>query len=178
MGFQDADESSANLFEPMLLLGFAAAGFSHSLSQAIVGEQGGEARFERRHIAVVHEKAGFSVGDDFGRARDAMNQDQRFGREGLPAQVGVETGVEHEQQVGGVVRARQALDDGYLVCIFAEGQITRIGHLLPFRRGFERIMKEVEAPIIPVALDGVWGIAADNGLPDPSATRARAATIA
>ncbi|HSU52667.1 MAG TPA: AMP-binding protein, partial [Candidatus Dormibacteraeota bacterium] len=37
------------------------------------------------------------------------------------------------------------------------GQITRIGQLLPFRRGFERIMRDVEAPIIPVALDGVWG---------------------
>src|SRR6185312_16099973 len=44
-----------------------------------------------------------------------------------------------------------------VVCIFAEGQITRIGHLLPFRRGFERIMKGVEAPIVPVHLDGVWG---------------------
>jgi acyl-[acyl-carrier-protein]-phospholipid O-acyltransferase/long-chain-fatty-acid--[acyl-carrier-protein] ligase len=29
--------------------------------------------------------------------------------------------------------------------------------LLPFRRGFERIMKDVDAPIIPVALDGVLG---------------------
>ena len=47
--------------------------------------------------------------------------------------------------------------NGEVVCIFAEGQITRIGQLLPFRRGFERIMKDVEAPIIPVALDGVWG---------------------
>ncbi|HYY69466.1 MAG TPA: AMP-binding protein, partial [Terriglobales bacterium] len=38
-----------------------------------------------------------------------------------------------------------------------EGQITRIGQLLPFRRGFERIMKGIDAPIIPVHLDGVWG---------------------
>jgi acyl-[acyl-carrier-protein]-phospholipid O-acyltransferase/long-chain-fatty-acid--[acyl-carrier-protein] ligase len=53
--------------------------------------------------------------------------------------------------------ASEALRNGEVVCIFAEGQITRIGHLLPFRRGFERIMKDVEAPIIPVALDGVWG---------------------
>ena len=53
--------------------------------------------------------------------------------------------------------ASEAIQDGEVVCIFAEGQITRIGHLLPFRRGFERIMKDVEAPIIPVALDGVWG---------------------
>jgi acyl-[acyl-carrier-protein]-phospholipid O-acyltransferase/long-chain-fatty-acid--[acyl-carrier-protein] ligase len=44
-----------------------------------------------------------------------------------------------------------------VVCIFAEGQITRIGQLLPFRRGLERIMRDVEAPIVPVNLDGVWG---------------------
>jgi acyl-[acyl-carrier-protein]-phospholipid O-acyltransferase/long-chain-fatty-acid--[acyl-carrier-protein] ligase len=53
--------------------------------------------------------------------------------------------------------ASEAIQNGEVVCIFAEGQMTRIGHLLPFRRGFERIMKDVEAPIIPVALDGVWG---------------------
>jgi len=53
--------------------------------------------------------------------------------------------------------ASEAIQNGQVVCIFAEGQITRIGHLLPFRRGFERIMKDVEAPIVPVALDGVWG---------------------
>ena len=48
--------------------------------------------------------------------------------------------------------ARQAILDGDVVCIFAEGQITRIGQMLPFRRGFERIMKDVDAPIIPVSL--------------------------
>ena len=39
--------------------------------------------------------------------------------------------------------ASDAIRDGEVVCIFAEGQITRIGHLLPFRRGFERIMKGI-----------------------------------
>jgi len=53
--------------------------------------------------------------------------------------------------------ASEALRNGEVVCIFAEGQITRIGFMLPFRRGFERILKDVDAPIIPVALDGVWG---------------------
>ncbi|MEO5936095.1 MAG: MFS transporter, partial [Terriglobales bacterium] len=53
--------------------------------------------------------------------------------------------------------ASEAIQRGRIVCIFAEGQITRIGHLLPFRRGMERIMKGVDAPIIPVHLDGVWG---------------------
>jgi acyl-[acyl-carrier-protein]-phospholipid O-acyltransferase / long-chain-fatty-acid--[acyl-carrier-protein] ligase len=53
--------------------------------------------------------------------------------------------------------ASEAIQNGELVCIFAEGQITRIGQMLPFRRGFERIMQGVKAPIIPVCLDGVWG---------------------
>jgi acyl-[acyl-carrier-protein]-phospholipid O-acyltransferase/long-chain-fatty-acid--[acyl-carrier-protein] ligase len=53
--------------------------------------------------------------------------------------------------------AGEAIRAGEVVCIFAEGQITRIGQLLPFRRGMEQIMKDVEAPIVPVALDGVWG---------------------
>ena len=53
--------------------------------------------------------------------------------------------------------ATEALHNDEIVCIFAEGQITRTGQLLPFRRGLERIMKGVEVPIIPVNLDGVWG---------------------
>ena len=53
--------------------------------------------------------------------------------------------------------ATRSIQEGRVVCIFAEGQITRIGQLLPFRKGFERIMKNVDAPIIPVNLDRVWG---------------------
>ncbi|HWP86139.1 MAG TPA: AMP-binding protein, partial [Terriglobia bacterium] len=53
--------------------------------------------------------------------------------------------------------AGDAIRAGELVCVFAEGQITRIGRMLPFRRGFERIMKGVEAPILPVLIDNVWG---------------------
>lgn len=49
------------------------------------------------------------------------------------------------------------LDAGDLVCIFAEGQVTRIGMMLPFRRGLEKIVKGRTAPIIPVNLDRVWG---------------------
>jgi acyl-[acyl-carrier-protein]-phospholipid O-acyltransferase/long-chain-fatty-acid--[acyl-carrier-protein] ligase len=54
-------------------------------------------------------------------------------------------------------RATKALEDGELVCIFPEGQMTRIGQMMPFRRGMERIIKGVNVPIIPVNLDGVWG---------------------
>ncbi|MFH0879415.1 MAG: acyl-[ACP]--phospholipid O-acyltransferase [Lentisphaerota bacterium] len=52
---------------------------------------------------------------------------------------------------------RAVLDDGYMVCIFAEGMLTRTGTLREFKRGFERIVKGTTIPIIPVYLGGAWG---------------------
>ena len=49
--------------------------------------------------------------------------------------------------------AGKALDNGELVCIFPEGQITRTGMTLPFQRGLERIVKGRDVPIIPVHID-------------------------
>jgi acyl-[acyl-carrier-protein]-phospholipid O-acyltransferase/long-chain-fatty-acid--[acyl-carrier-protein] ligase len=54
-------------------------------------------------------------------------------------------------------RARNELQDGHVVCIFAEGSISRTGNMLPFKRGFERIVKGLDVPIVPVCLDRVWG---------------------
>ncbi|ALC18019.1 acyl-CoA synthetase, AMP-forming [Desulfuromonas soudanensis] len=56
-----------------------------------------------------------------------------------------------------IAAARQALDDGYLVCIFAEGAITRNGMLNQFKGGFERIVKGSKHPIIPIYIGGAWG---------------------
>src|SRR2546429_6713695 len=53
--------------------------------------------------------------------------------------------------------ATDALKNGEVVCIFPEGQMTRIGQMMPFRRGMERVIKGVDVPIVPVNLDGVWG---------------------
>jgi acyl-[acyl-carrier-protein]-phospholipid O-acyltransferase/long-chain-fatty-acid--[acyl-carrier-protein] ligase len=53
--------------------------------------------------------------------------------------------------------ASDALKNWEVVCIFAEGGITRTGFLLPFNRGFEQIVKRSPAPIVPVCLDHVWG---------------------
>ena len=53
--------------------------------------------------------------------------------------------------------AGESLDEGRVVCIFPEGQITRTGALQPFRRGLERIVKGRDAPIVPVHLDRLWG---------------------
>lgn len=56
-----------------------------------------------------------------------------------------------------VSRAREELCQGHVVCVFAEGTISRIGNLLPFKRGFEKIVEGLNVPVIPVHLDGLWG---------------------
>ena len=61
------------------------------------------------------------------------------------------------EMITAIRTARRAIEAGEVVCIFAEGQISRTGRMLPFRRGFERIMKGLDAPIIPLCLVGVWG---------------------
>lgn len=53
--------------------------------------------------------------------------------------------------------ASEALDRGELVCVFAEGGITRTGYLQPFQRGFEQILKHSPVPVIPVYIDQMWG---------------------
>jgi len=57
-------------------------------------------------------------------------------------------------------RCGDAIRNGDVVCVFAEGGITRTGRLQPFQRGFEKIMHGPTwsgTPIVPVALTGVWG---------------------
>src|SRR5207249_9159164 len=61
------------------------------------------------------------------------------------------------EMVASLERAREELQKGHVVCIFAEGSISRTGNLLPFKRGFERIVDGLDVPIIPVYLDRVWG---------------------
>ncbi|OGX11044.1 MAG: hypothetical protein A2351_08685 [Omnitrophica bacterium RIFOXYB12_FULL_50_7] len=53
--------------------------------------------------------------------------------------------------------AREAVENGELVCIFAEGGLTRTGNMLSFKKGFEHIMKGLSAPIIPMCIDKIWG---------------------
>ena len=61
------------------------------------------------------------------------------------------------QILNSLLTARKALQDGDLVCLFAEGQISRTGNLLEFKRGFEIIIKDLDVPVIPVYLDRLWG---------------------
>jgi acyl-[acyl-carrier-protein]-phospholipid O-acyltransferase/long-chain-fatty-acid--[acyl-carrier-protein] ligase len=51
---------------------------------------------------------------------------------------------------------REEILKGRLVCIFPEGAVTRIGNMIAFQRGVERLMGP-ETLVIPVYIDGMWG---------------------
>ena len=56
-----------------------------------------------------------------------------------------------------IAAAREQLEQGHVVCIFAEGSLTRTGNLAEFHRGLEKIIEGLDVPVIPVHLGGVWG---------------------
>lgn len=61
-------------------------------------------------------------------------------------------------QRAAIVAVREALDQGKVVAIMPEGQLTRNGLLGPFYRGLEVILKDRgSVPVVPVALDNLWG---------------------
>jgi len=51
----------------------------------------------------------------------------------------------------------QALKDGDLVGIFPEGRITDNGDMYPFKNGIRRILDRTPVPVVPMALQGLWG---------------------
>jgi acyl-[acyl-carrier-protein]-phospholipid O-acyltransferase/long-chain-fatty-acid--[acyl-carrier-protein] ligase len=53
--------------------------------------------------------------------------------------------------------AREALNHGELVCIFPEGRISHSGQLQTFKPGVLEILKGVDAAVVPVYLDELWG---------------------
>lgn len=59
--------------------------------------------------------------------------------------------------VSGLKQAREAIANGDLVAIFAEGGITRTGQVQGFKPGLLRLVEGTNAPIIPVYLDELWG---------------------
>lgn len=50
-----------------------------------------------------------------------------------------------------------ALEQGEIVMVFPEGRLTPDGETQPFRRGIETILARDQVPVIPAALDGLWG---------------------
>lgn len=56
--------------------------------------------------------------------------------------------------------AKEHLKKGGTICIFPEGELTRTGSMLPFRRGVEKLIESIQSkdvPIIPVYIDQIWG---------------------
>jgi len=54
-------------------------------------------------------------------------------------------------------RIAQYLADGELVCIFPEGKLSSDGEIDVFKGGVNRILQETPVPVIPLALQGLWG---------------------
>ncbi|AMA46860.1 MFS transporter [Pseudomonas alabamensis] len=54
-------------------------------------------------------------------------------------------------------RVAQYLAEGELVCIFPEGKLSTDGEIDAFKGGINRILAETPVPVIPLALQGLWG---------------------
>lgn len=74
----------------------------------------------------------------------------------LTRSIPIEQDQSPRELIAALREASTEVANGGIVCIFPEGQLTRNGMLMPFRRGIERIMKDLQAPIIPVAIDGAY----------------------
>ena len=83
----------------------------------------------------------FPVGNYFFRLLHAIPIDERSPKSTIRA----------------IQAARAELAAGNLVVIFAEGAISRDGGLGTFERGFEKILKGVHVPIVPIHIGGLWG---------------------
>ncbi|MBI2380224.1 MAG: MFS transporter [Gammaproteobacteria bacterium] len=62
-----------------------------------------------------------------------------------------------EMKTRAFYQVQEALGEGELVCIFPEGQISYDGQLAPFKPGVEEIISRTPVPVIPMALQGLWG---------------------
>jgi len=52
---------------------------------------------------------------------------------------------------------KKEVEAGHLVCIFPEGQLSRTGQLMPFKKGIEYLVQVTGAAVIPVHLDNLVG---------------------
>ncbi|MCG6535026.1 MAG: MFS transporter [Syntrophales bacterium LBB04] len=49
------------------------------------------------------------------------------------------------------------LQDGEVVCIFPEGELTGDGKMHAFKSGIEKILQRTPVPVVPACLNGLWG---------------------
>jgi long-chain acyl-CoA synthetase len=72
----------------------------------------------------------------------------------LPAGAGLRRSFTH---------AGEALDRGYNVLVFPEGQRTLTGELQPFQTGISLLAQESHTQVVPIALVGLWQAAQRKG---------------
>jgi len=53
--------------------------------------------------------------------------------------------------------ARESMENGALIAIFPEGRLTPNGNLMQFNKGFEKIARNSNCPIIPAYIGNIWG---------------------
>ncbi|MEX2579095.1 MAG: 1-acyl-sn-glycerol-3-phosphate acyltransferase [Verrucomicrobiales bacterium] len=54
-------------------------------------------------------------------------------------------------------RTVEALEEGTVVCLFPEGELTRLGVTTQFKKGFEIIARRSGCDVVPAYMDGLWG---------------------
>jgi long-chain acyl-CoA synthetase len=52
--------------------------------------------------------------------------------------------------------AGEAMDHGFNLMVFPEGQRTKHGALNPFRPGTGLLIQKLDAPVVPMRIDGLW----------------------
>jgi len=53
--------------------------------------------------------------------------------------------------------AAEQVQAGEVVCLFPEGQLTRVGTLLRLQRGYQLIARQSNGSVVPVWMDQLWG---------------------
>ncbi|MEP4808492.1 MAG: MFS transporter, partial [Luteolibacter sp.] len=65
--------------------------------------------------------------------------------------------IRRDQPLEAIRTTITALEEGHIVALFPEGQLTRTGGLCEIERGFELIARKTKSPIFPLWVDGSWG---------------------
>lgn len=52
---------------------------------------------------------------------------------------------------------KKLLENGEVLCIFPEGKLTSDGEVDEFKAGIEKMVAETPTPVLPVAIQGLWG---------------------
>ena len=58
--------------------------------------------------------------------------------------------------------AGELMDRGYNLMIFPEGERTKHGEMNPFRLGSGLLIKDLNAPVAPMRIDGLWKLKQAN----------------